>query len=350
MATRIAPSEEKIKALDIVMKNLEKKNGRGFIRKLGDKNIEKIPAYSTGSISIDAALGIGGIPKGRIIEVYGPESSGKTTLTLQIIAEVQKKGGIAAFIDAEHALDPQYAKRLGVDIDNLLISQPDFGEQALNGVQDLAASGAVDLIVIDSVSALIPKSELEGEIGDTQVGVQARMMSQALRKITSVASQQGTTIIFINQIRMKIGTMGYGSPETTSGGQALKFFSSVRIDIRKVKTIKKGDEPIGNEVKVKIIKNKVAAPFKEARSVIMYGEGFSRWAEVLEFALKHDIVDKSGGWHSYGERKLANGQQNVIQLFKDEPELFDEIEKKVMESEFGAITPKVKEVAETKKK
>jgi len=297
--------------------------------RLGDKVIEPIGSISTGSLGLDLALGIGGIPEGRVVEIYGPESSGKTTLTLHIIAESQRKGGVCAFIDAEHALDVGYAKNLGVDVENLLISQPDYGEQALDIVETIARSGAVDLIVIDSVAALTPKVEIEGEMGDQQVGTQARLMSKALRKLTGVLHKMNCTIIFINQIRMKIGTMGYGSPETTTGGNALKFYASVRIDIRKIATLKQGESQIGNRVKAKVIKNKVAPPFRQAEFDIMFGEGISKEGELVDYGVKLDIIDKSGAWFSFEDTKLGQGRENVKQKFKDEPELAKKIEEKI---------------------
>ena len=318
--------ENKKKALDLTIKQIDKTFGKGAIVRLGDKEIEPIDAISTGSLGLDIALGIGGVPKGRVIEIYGPESSGKTTLALQITAECQRQGGIAAFIDAEHALDIKYAKNLGVDVDNLYVSQPDFGEQALDIVETMARSGAIDLIVIDSVAALTPKTEIEGDMGDTHVGLQARLMSQALRKLTSVLHKMNTTVIFINQIRMKIGTMGYGSPETTTGGNALKFYASVRIDVRRIATLKQGEENIGNRVKAKVIKNKVAPPFKQAEFDIMFGEGISKEGELVDYGVKLDIIDKSGAWFSYGDKKLGQGRENVKALLKEEPELAREIE------------------------
>ena len=318
--------ENKRKALDLTIKQIDKTFGKGAIVRLGDKEIEPIDAISTGSLGLDMALGIGGVPKGRVIEIYGPESSGKTTLALQITAECQREGGIAAFIDAEHALDTKYAKNLGVDIDNLYVSQPDFGEQALDIVETMARSGAIDLIVIDSVAALTPKTEIEGDMGDTHVGLQARLMSQALRKLTGVLHKMNTTVIFINQIRMKIGTMGYGSPETTTGGNALKFYASVRIDVRRIATLKQAEENIGNRVKAKVIKNKVAPPFKQVEFDIMFGEGISKEGELVDYGVKLDIIDKSGAWFSYGDKKLGQGRENVKALLKEDPELAREIE------------------------
>jgi len=319
----------KLKSLELAMKQLDKTFGKGTLMRLGDKVIEPIGAISTGSLGLDLALGIGGVPEGRVVEIYGPESSGKTTLTLHIIAEAQRKGSICAFIDAEHALDVGYAKNLGVDVENLLVSQPDYGEQALDIVETIARSGAVDLIVIDSVAALTPKVEIEGEMGDQQVGVQARLMSKALRKLTGVLHKMNCTIIFINQIRMKIGTMGYGSPETTTGGNALKFYASVRIDIRKIATLKQGESQIGNRVKAKVIKNKVAPPFRQAEFDIMFGEGISKEGELVDYGVKLDIIDKSGAWFSFEDTKLGQGRENVKQKFKDEPELAKKIEEKI---------------------
>ena len=319
----------KQKSLDLAMKQIDKAFGKGTLMRLGDKEIEPINAISTGSIGLDLALGINGVPEGRVVEIYGPESSGKTTLALQITAEAQKKGGICAFIDAEHALDVGYAKNLGVDIENLLVSQPDYGEQALDIVETIARSGAVDLIVVDSVAALTPKVELEGEMQDLQVGTQARLMSKALRKITGVLHKMNTTIIFINQIRMKIGTMGYGSPETTTGGNALKFYASVRIDVRKIATLKQGESQIGNRVKAKVVKNKVTPPFRQAEFDIMFGEGISKEGELVDYGVKLDIIDKSGAWFSYEDVKLGQGRENVKQKFKEEPALALEIENKI---------------------
>jgi len=342
-------NEMKQKALDIALKNLQKKFGKTVIQKLGDKQIEKIPAIPTGSLGLDIAIGIGGYPKGRIIEIYGPESSGKTTLALHAIKSVQEQGGIAAIIDAEHALDPIYAQNIGVDVDNLLISQPDYGEQALEIADELIKSGAVDLIIIDSVAALTPKSELEGNMGDTQVGVQARMMSQALRKITASANQMGTTVIFINQIRMKIGTFGYGSPETTTGGNALKFYASVRLDIRRIATLKQGDKEIGNRTKVKVVKNKVAPPFKIAEFDILYGKGISRTGEIIDYGVKFDIIDKSGSWFSYGATKLGQGKEKAREFLENNPEIMKEIENKILEK-LGIIKNEIENQTKDKTK
>jgi recombination protein RecA len=328
----MAIDPNKQKALDVAIKQIDKAFGKGALVRLGDKEIEPIEAISTGSLGLDMALGIGGVPKGRIIEVYGPESSGKTTLALQIISEAQKEGSICAFIDAEHALDVRYAKNLGVDVENLLVSQPDFGEQALDIVETIARSGAVDVIVIDSVAALTPKSEIEGDMGDTHVGLQARLMSQALRKLTGVLHKMNTTVIFINQIRMKIGTMGYGSPETTTGGNALKFYASVRIDVRRIATLKQGDNQIGNRVKAKVVKNKVAPPFRIAEFDIMFGEGISKEGEIIDYGVKLDIIDKSGAWFSYKETKLGQGRENAKQTLKDNPELAEQIENEIKQA------------------
>ena len=316
--------ENKKKTLDAALKSIDKAFGKGTLVRLGDKQVEPIDSISTGSVGLDIALGIGGVPKGRIVEVYGPESSGKTTLTLHIIAECQKAGGICAFVDAEHALDVKYAANLGVDTDNLYVSQPDFGEQALDIVETLARSGAIDLIVVDSVAALTPKTEIEGDMGDTHVGLQARLMSQALRKLTGVVHKMGTTVIFINQIRMKIGQMGYGSPETTTGGNALKFYSSVRIDIRKIATLKQNEESIGNRVKAKVVKNKVAPPFKVAEFDVMFGEGISSEGEIIDYGVKLDIVDKSGAWFSYKDTKLGQGRENSKAYLKENKEVREE--------------------------
>ncbi|MDA3078253.1 recombinase RecA [Campylobacter sp. JMF_06 NA1] len=323
--------EGKKKTLDAALKSIDKAFGKGTLVRLGDKQVEAIDAISTGSVGLDIALGIGGVPKGRIIEIYGPESSGKTTLTLHIIAECQKAGGICAFVDAEHALDVKYAANLGVDTDNLYVSQPDFGEQALDIVETLAKSGAIDLIIVDSVAALTPKSEIDGDMGDQHVGLQARLMSQALRKLTGVVHKMGTTVIFINQIRMKIGMTGYGSPETTTGGNALKFYSSVRIDIRKIATLKQNEEPIGNRAKVKVVKNKVAPPFKVAEFDIMFGKGVSKVGELIDYGVKLDIIDKSGAWFSYGDTKLGQGRENAKIYLENNPSVADEILGKIKE-------------------
>ncbi len=324
--------DNKKKSLDAALKSLDKAFGKGTILRLGDKEVEQIDSIATGSVGLDLALGIGGIPKGRIIEIYGPESSGKTTLTLHIIAECQKAGGVCAFIDAEHALDVKYAKNLGVDTDNLYISQPDFGEQALEIVETIARSGAIDLIVVDSVAALTPKAEIEGDMGDQHVGLQARLMSQALRKLTGIVHKMNTTVIFINQIRMKIGAMGYGTPETTTGGNALKFYASVRLDVRKVATLKQNEEPIGNRVKVKVVKNKVAPPFRQAEFDVMFGEGLSREGELIDYGVKLDIVDKSGAWFSYKDKKLGQGRENSKAFLKENPQIADEITKAIQNS------------------
>lgn len=320
----------KLKALEATISNIEKNFGKGTIMRLGDEPVEKIPVISTGSIGLDAALGVGGFPKGRIIEIYGPESSGKTTLALHAIAEAQKQGGIAAFIDAEHAFDRFYAQKLGVDISNLLVSQPDYGEQALEIADNLIRSNAIDIIVIDSVAALTPKSEIEGEMGDSKMGLQARLMSQALRKLTANISRTKTCCIFINQLREKIGIM-FGNPETTTGGNALKFYASVRLDIRKVNQIKDGENVTGNRVKVKVVKNKVAPPFKQVEFDIVYGEGVSKTGEIIDIGVEMGIIKKSGSWFSYGDTRLGQGRDAVKQLLIDNPELSDELEKAIRE-------------------
>ena len=322
------PNAEKLKALQLTLDKLEKSYGKGAVMKLGDAAIESIESISTGSISLDIALGIGGVPKGRVIEIYGPESSGKTTLATHIIAEAQKKGGMAAFIDAEHAFDKFYAKKLGVDVDNLLIAQPDNGEQALEIAENLIRSGAIDVIVIDSVAALVPKAEIEGEMGDSKMGLQARLMSQALRKLTGTISKTGCCCIFINQLREKIGVM-FGNPETTTGGNALKFYASVRLDIRRTSQIKDSDEVSGNRVKVKIVKNKVAPPFRIAEFDIMFGQGISKVGEIIDLGVDFNIIKKAGSWFSYGETKLGQGRDAVKQILLDNPELADEIEQKI---------------------
>ena len=319
---------EKLKALELTLGKLEKSYGKGVVMKLGDKISEKIEVIPTGSIGLDLALGVEGFPRGRIVEIYGPESSGKTTLTIHAIAEVQKKGGIAAFIDAEHAFDSSYAEALGVDIDNLLISQPDNGEQALEIVDHLISSGAVDLIIVDSVAALTPKSEIDGEMGDSKMGLHARLMSQALRKLTATISKTGCTCMFINQIRMKIGVM-FGNPETTTGGNALKFYLSVRLDIRRIGAIKNGEEIVGNRTRVKVVKNKVAPPFKKAEFDIMFGKGISRSGELLDMAVECGIIEKSGSWFSYENTKLGQGRDTVKKMLDDNLELAEEIENKI---------------------
>ena len=329
--------ESKLKALQLTLDKLDKTYGKGTVMKMGDKAVEEVETISSGSLGIDLALGVGGYPRGRIIEIYGPESSGKTTLTLHAIAEAQKAGGIAAFIDAEHAFDRNYAEKLGVDIENLIISQPDNGEQALEIAENLIRSGAIDIVVIDSVAALTPKSEIEGEMGDSKMGLHARLMSQALRKLTGTISKTHCTVFFINQLREKIGVM-FGNPETTTGGNALKFYASVRLDIRRSTQIKDGDNVLGNRTKVKVVKNKVAPPFKVAEFDIMYGEGISKTGEILDLAVEFEIIKKAGSWFSYGETKLGQGRDAVKSLIKDNPELADELEVK--------IKARIKELAE----
>ncbi|MGJ0344134.1 recombinase RecA [Aliarcobacter cryaerophilus] len=324
--------ENQKKSLELAIKQIDKAFGKGTLIRLGDKEVIPTEAISTGSLGLDLALGVGGLPKGRVIEIYGPESSGKTTLTLHAIAEAQKVGGVCAFIDAEHALDVKYAKDIGVDIDNLLVSQPDFGEQALEILETVIRSGAVDLVVVDSVAALTPKVEIDGDMDDQQVGVQARLMSKALRKITGLLSKMNCTVIFINQIRMKIGMTGYGSPETTTGGNALKFYSSVRLDIRRIATLKQGENSIGNRVKVKVVKNKVAAPFKQAEFDIMFGEGISKTGELVDYGVKLDIIDKAGAWFSYGDTKIGQGRENSKVFLRDNPAIAKEIEDKILNS------------------
>ena len=323
--------EGKLKALQAAMAKIEKDFGKGSIMKLGDEQVENVDVIPTGSIGLNAALGVGGLPRGRIIEIYGPESSGKTTLAIHVIAEAQKQGGIAAFIDAEHAFDRFYAAHLGVDVDNLLISQPDNGEQALEIADQLISSSAVDLVVIDSVAALTPKAEIEGDMGDNKVGLQARLMSQALRKLTATISKTNTCCIFINQLREKIGVM-FGNPETTTGGNALKFYASVRIDIRRVTTLKDGDQAIGNQVRVKVVKNKVAPPFRKAEFEILFGEGISKVGEILDLGVEHGIIQKSGSWFSYEGSRLAQGRDATKALLNDNPELCEEIEAKIMQA------------------
>ena len=323
--------EDKIKALEAAISNIERSYGKGAIMKLGDPsaslNVETIP---TGSISLDVALGMGGVPKGRIIEIYGPESSGKTTVALHMVAEVQKRGGIAGFIDAEHALDPAYAKNIGVDIDNLYISQPDNGEQALEITETMVRSGAVDIIIVDSVAALVPKAEIDGDMGDSHVGLQARLMSQALRKLTAVISKTNCVVIFINQLREKVGVM-FGNPETTTGGRALKFYSSIRLDVRKTETLTAGGEVVRNRTRIKVVKSKIAPPFKEAEFDIMFGQGISREGDILDLAVNVSIVDKSGAWFAYNNAKIGQGRENAKQYLRDNPAVMAEIEKKVRE-------------------
>jgi recombination protein RecA len=319
---------DKLKAAETALTQIERQFGKGSIMRLGAKEFQPISAISTGSIGVDAALGVGGVPRGRIIEIFGPESSGKTTLSLHIIAEAQQTGGLAAFIDAEHALDAEYAKKLGVDIDNLIVSQPDSGEQALEIAEVLVRSAAIDVVVIDSVAALVPRAELEGEMGEAQMGLQARLMSQALRKLTGVVSKSKTCFIFINQIREKIGVM-FGNPETTTGGRALKFYSSVRLDIRRTNQIKEGDEVVGSRVKVKVVKNKCAAPFRHAEFDVGYGEGISKTGELLDIGLEHKLIEKSGSWFSYGDVRLGQGRENAKLFIKENADLAGELEKKV---------------------
>ncbi len=318
--------EQRKKALAAALSQIERQFGKGAVMRLGDKTaVNDAQAISTGSLGLDIALGIGGLPKGRVVEIYGPESSGKTTLTLQVIAECQRQGGTAAFVDAEHALDPIYAEKLGVNIDDLLVSQPDTGEQALEITDMLVRSGSVDVVVVDSVAALTPKAEIEGEMGDSHVGLQARLMSQALRKLTANIKRSNTLVIFINQIRMKIGVM-FGNPETTTGGNALKFYSSVRLDIRRIGAIKKGDEVIGNETRVKVVKNKMAPPFKQAEFEILYGEGISRLGEIIDLGVKQGLIDKAGAWYSYNGTRIGQGKENVRQYLREHPEMAEEIE------------------------
>lgn len=327
-------NKEKLKALQLTMDKLEKTYGKGSIMKMGNTPVENVEVIPTGSLSLDIALGIGGLPKGRVIEIYGPESSGKTTLTLHAIAAVQKAGGIAAFIDAEHAFDRTYAEKLGIDTENLLISQPDNGEQALEIAENLIRSGAIDIIVIDSVAALVPKSEIEGEMGDSKMGLHARLMSQALRKLTGTINKTGCCCIFINQLREKIGVM-FGNPETTTGGNALKFYASIRLDIRRIGQIKEGDSVMGNRTRVKVVKNKVAPPFRQAEFDILYGEGISKVGEIVDLGVEHNIVKKSGSWFSYGDTKLGQGRDSVKALFNDNPELMEEVENKIREALSG---------------
>ena len=323
-----APAEDRKRAIEAAMGQIEKMYGKGSIMRLGDQNNLQVDVIPTGSLSLDVALGVGGLPRGRIVEIYGPESSGKTTLALHVAAEAQKKGGEVAFVDAEHALDPTYARALGVNIDEMLISQPDTGEQALEITEALVRSGAIDVIVVDSVAALVPRAEIEGEMGDSYVGLHARLMSQALRKLTGAVGKTNTIVIFINQLREKVGVM-YGNPEVTTGGRALKFYSSVRIDVRRIEAIKNGSEIVGNRTRAKIVKNKVAPPFREAEFDIIYGEGISKWGELVDLAAKLDIIQKSGSWYSMGELRLAQGREAVKQYFKDDPELAEQVEEQV---------------------
>ena len=323
------PEEGRAKALEAVMAQIDKNYGKGAVMRLGDKEITKTEVISTGAIALDAALGIGGLPRGRVIEIYGPESSGKTTVALHAVANVQKAGGVAAFIDAEHALDPIYAAKLGMDIDQLLVSQPDTGEQALEIMDMLVGSGAVDIVVVDSVAALVPRAEIEGDMGDSHVGLQARLMSQALRKITGALSATGTTAIFINQLREKIGVF-FGSPETTTGGKALKFYASVRIDVRRIETLKEAGSPVGNRTRAKVVKNKMAPPFKQAEFDIVYGKGISREGSIIDMGVEAGIVRKSGSWFTYGDDQLGQGKENVRQFLVDNPELANEIEQKIL--------------------
>ncbi|MEW6697852.1 MAG: recombinase RecA [Bacillota bacterium] len=342
---------DKLKALELALANIERQFGKGSIMKLGDSTKLNVEAISTGALALDIALGVGGLPRGRVVEIYGPESSGKTTVALHVIAEAQRQNGMAAFIDAEHALDPVYARRLGVDTENLLVSQPDTGEQALEICEALVRSGAIDVVVVDSVAALVPRAEIEGEMGDAHVGLQARLMSQALRKLTGIVSKSKTTVIFINQIREKVGIV-YGSPEVTTGGRALKFYASVRMEVRKHENIKQGTDIIGSRTKVKIVKNKVAPPFKQAEFDIMYGTGISREGSVLDIATELKIINKSGAWYSYGDERLGQGRENVKDFFKERPELAQEIERKVREKltlgnvELGSANGNLEELAD----
>ncbi|MCI8358731.1 MAG: recombinase RecA [Lachnospiraceae bacterium] len=340
--------DEKLKALDAAIGQIERQFGKGAVMKLGDPsvqmNVETIP---TGSLSLDIALGLGGIPKGRIVEIYGPESSGKTTVTLHMVAEVQKRGGIAGFIDAEHALDPVYARNIGVDVDNLYISQPDNGEQALEITETMVRSGAIDIVIVDSVAALVPKAEIDGDMGDSHVGLQARLMSQALRKLTGVISKSNCTVVFINQLREKVGVM-FGNPETTTGGRALKFYSSVRLDVRRIEALKQGGEVIGNRTRVKVVKNKIAPPFKEAEFDIMFGEGISGVGDILDLAAENGIINKSGAWYAYGGNKIGQGRENAKQYLKDNPEICKEVDLKVREL-FNLEAPGTEEKAAKEK-
>lgn len=337
---------EKSKALDVAISQIEKQFGKGSIMRLGDTKIEKMEVIPTGSLELDIALGIGGLPRGRIVEIFGPESSGKTTVALHAVAEAQRIGGIAAFIDAEHALDPNYAKKLGVDVENLVVSQPDTGEQALEITEALVRSGAVDIIVVDSVAALVPKAEIEGEMGDSHVGLQARLMSQALRKLTGAINKSNSIVIFINQLREKVGVM-FGNPETTTGGRALKFYSSIRLDVRRVDSIKQGDNVIGNRTRVRVVKNKLAPPFKQAEFDIMYGVGISKEGNILDTGVTAEVINKSGSWYSYGEHRLGQGRENAKEFLKDNPDIALEIENKIREK-FGLVGVEEKKKEEDK--
>ena len=328
-------AEDRDRALKAALSKIEKEYGKGAVQRLGDAEVIDIGAIPTGSLSLDLALGIGGVPRGRIVEIYGPESSGKTTVALHMIAEAQRLDGVAAFIDAEHALDPNYAENLGVDIDNLIVSQPDYGEQALEICEDLARSGAIDIIVIDSVAALVPRAEIDGEMGDASVGLHARLMSQAMRKLAGILNKSNTTVVFINQLREKIGIM-FGNPETTTGGRALKFYSSVRLDVRRIERLTKGDENVGSRTRVRVVKNKVAPPFKEAEFDLIFGKGISRASDVMDLAVESEIMSKSGSWYSYGDTRLGNGRDNVREILEEDEDLLDEIEEKVRDFYFNS--------------
>ena len=328
-------AEDRDRALKAALSKIEKEYGKGAVQRLGDAEVIDIGAIPTGSLSLDLALGIGGVPRGRIVEIYGPESSGKTTVALHMIAEAQRLDGVAAFIDAEHALDPNYAENLGVDIDNLIVSQPDYGEQALEICEDLARSGAIDIIVIDSVAALVPRAEIDGEMGDASVGLHARLMSQAMRKLAGILNKSKTTVVFIHQLREKIGIM-FGNPETTTGGRALKFYSSVRLDVRRIERLTKGDENVGSRTRVRVVKNKVAPPFKEAEFDLIFGKGISRASDVMDLAVESEIMSKSGSWYSYGDTRLGNGRDNVREILEEDEDLLDEIEEKVRDFYFNS--------------
>lgn len=341
----MASKDEKQKALEAALGQIEKQYGKGAVMKLGDTSHMQVETIPTGSLSLDIALGLGGVPKGRIIEIYGPESSGKTTVALHMVAEVQKRGGVAGFIDAEHALDPAYAKNIGVDIENLYISQPDCGEQALEITETMVRSGAVDIVIVDSVAALVPKAEIDGDMGDSHMGLQARLMSQALRKLTAVISKSNCIVIFINQLREKLGVM-FGNPETTTGGRALKFYSSIRLDVRKVETLKQGGEVVGNHTRVKVVKNKVAPPFKEAEFDIMFGKGIVKEGDLIDIAANLGIISKSGAWYAYGGDKIGQGRENAKTFLATHPEIADEVERKIREH-YGLIKEQTAAVAET---